>query len=186
MARHGRAIASEVKAVGEAVAAGSRTLAALAVVVGVAVLREGVEVVLFLYGIAVSGQDSAPSMVLGGGLGVLLGAGLSALMYLGLLRVPAHRLFSVTSGLIALLAAGMAAQAVAFLQVSGLVSSFAETMWDSSSVLTDSSIPGRILHTLIGYTARPTALELLAYVATLATILVLMRLFGSVPRRAAA
>ena len=54
MARHGRALAAEIRAAGEAVIAGSKTLAGLAVVVGVAVLREGFEVVLFLYGVVVS------------------------------------------------------------------------------------------------------------------------------------
>src|SRR5579863_6580657 len=51
MAGHGRELAHDVRAVGSAVAAGDRPLTALAVVVGVAVLREGSEVVLFLYGI---------------------------------------------------------------------------------------------------------------------------------------
>jgi high-affinity iron transporter len=186
MARHGRAVAAEMKSVGEAVASGARTLAALAIVVGVAVLREGAEVVLFLYGIALSGSESAMQMGLGGALGLALGAAVSALMYFGLLRIPARRLFSVTSWLIALLAAGMAAQAVAFLQISGLVTGLAQTLWDSSRLLAASSIPGRILHTLVGYTDRPTALELVAYLATLAAIFLLMRLFGTPPRRAAA
>ena len=52
MARHGRELAAELRAAGEAVAAGSKSLAALAVVVAIAVLREGSEVVLFLYGVA--------------------------------------------------------------------------------------------------------------------------------------
>ena len=183
MARHGRAIAAEVKAVGEAVAAGSRTLAALAIVVGVAVLREGAEVVLFLYGIAVSGNDTAASMATGGMVGVMLGGGVSALMYFGLLRIPARYLFSVTSWLIALLAAGMAAQAVAFLQLAGVVTALAQTVWDTSNILADGSVPGKVLHTLIGYTDRPSALQLVVYLITLATIFVLMRLFGSSPRR---
>ena len=185
MARHGRAIAAEVKAVGEAVAAGSRTLAALAIVVGVAVLREGAVVVLFLYGIAVSGNDTAASMAAGGVVGVLLGAGISAVMYFGLLRIPARYLFSVTSWLIALLAAGMAAQAIAFLQLAGMVTALAQTVWDTSNVIADSSVLGKVLHTLIGYTDRPTALQLVGYLATLATIFILMRLFGSAPRRPA-
>ncbi|MGH8755277.1 MAG: FTR1 family protein, partial [Burkholderiales bacterium] len=62
MARHGRAIAAAVKAVGKAVAAGSRTMAALAIVVGIAVLREGSEVVLFIYGIAVSSNETVTAM----------------------------------------------------------------------------------------------------------------------------
>lgn len=182
MARHGRAMAAEVKAVGEAVAAGNRTMAALAIVVGIAVLREGSEVVLFLYGVAVSGNDTAAAMGTGGAVGVLLGAGTSALMYYGLLRVPARYLFSVTSWLIALLAAGLAAQAAALLQAAGVVTALAQTVWDTSRILADGSLPGRVLHTLIGYTDRPTALQLGVYVATLATIFMLMRMFGSQPR----
>jgi high-affinity iron transporter len=185
MARHGREIATRVKAVGKAVAAGSRTMAALAIVVGIAVLREGSEVVLFLYGIAMSSKETAIAMVTGGVTGVLLGAGVSAMMYYGLLRIPARHLFSVTSWLIALLAAGMAAQAVAFLQVAGVVTAFAQTLWDTSNFLADNSVLGKVLHTLIGYTDRPTALQLFVYLATLATIFVLMRLLGSAPRRTA-
>lgn len=185
MARHGRAIAAAVKAVGDAVAAGSRTMAALAIVVGIAVLREGSEVVLFIYGIAVSSNETATAMATGGVAGVLLGAGVSAMMYIGLLRIPARHLFSVTSWLIALLAAGMAAQAVAFLQLAGVVTAFAQTLWDTSNFLADNSVLGKVLQTLIGYTDRPTALQLLVYLATLTTIFVLMRLLGSAPRRPA-
>jgi high-affinity iron transporter len=185
MARHGREIAAAAKTVSEAVAAGSRTMAALAVVVGIAVLREGSEVVLFLYGIAVSSKDTAIAMATGGVTGVLLGAGVSAMMYNGLLRIPARHLFSVTSWLIALLAAGMAAQAAAFLQLAGIVTAFAQTLWDTSNLLADNSVLGKALHALIGYTDRPTALQLLVYLATLATIFILMRFLGSVPRRTA-
>ena len=116
MAGHGRELAREVRAVGSAVAAGERPLTALAIVVGVAVLREGSEVVLFLYGILAAGGTSVAGMMAGGAFGIALGAALSALIYLGLLAVPAHRLFAVTTGLITLLAAGLAAQAVFFLQ----------------------------------------------------------------------
>jgi high-affinity iron transporter len=55
MARHGREMAQELRSVGADIVSGRRSLPALAVVVGVAVLREGSEVVLFLYGITVSG-----------------------------------------------------------------------------------------------------------------------------------
>ena len=48
MARHGREMAAEMAAVGAAVSAGRRPMTALAVVVGLAVLREGSEMVLFL------------------------------------------------------------------------------------------------------------------------------------------
>lgn len=185
MARHGRAIAAEMKSVGEAVATGSRTLAALAIVVGLAVLREGSEVVLFLYGIAISGNDTAATMGLGSVLGLMLGGGISALMYFGLLRIPTRHLFSVTTWLITLLAAGMAAQAIAFLQMAGTVTVWAQTAWNTSRILADSSIIGKVLHTLIGYTDRPSFMQIAVYLATIATIFVLMRFFGSAPRRSA-
>jgi high-affinity iron transporter len=185
MGRHGRAIAAEVKAIGDAVAAGHRTLAALAIVVGIAVLREGAEVVLFLYGIAVSGNNTTTSMAAGGALGLLLGGATAALMYFGLLRIPARYLFSVTSWLITLLAAGMAAQAAAFLQLAGTVTALTRTLWDTSGLLADNSILGKVLHTLIGYTDRPTALQFTVYLATLVTILALMRLWGTPLRQRA-
>ncbi|MGA8197745.1 MAG: FTR1 family protein [Acetobacteraceae bacterium] len=176
MAGHGRELAREVRAVGTSVAEGRRPLTALAIVVGVAVLREGSEVVLFLYGIFATGGTTVAAMVTGGALGVALGAAVSALIYLGLLAVPAHRLFAVTTGLITLLAAGLAAQAVFFLQQADYFQGLATPLWDTSWLLRDDSVPGRLLHTLIGYTAMPDGAQLLAYAMVIAMMLALMRL----------
>jgi high-affinity iron transporter len=183
MAREGRKIAQEMKSLGADVVSGRRSLLALSVVVGLAVLREGSEIVLFLYGIALSAGDTVVSMFFGGALGLALGAAVSCLMYFGLLRIPSRHLFTVTSWLIALLAAGMAAQAMVFLQQAGLVTVLSRVVWDTSGVLSDGSLAGRALHTLIGYADRPTGIQLLAYVATLTTIFTLMRLFGHAPQQ---
>ncbi|MFG3757162.1 FTR1 family protein, partial [Klebsiella pneumoniae] len=83
-------------------------------VVAVAVLREGSEVALFLYGVVVGDGSSGLSLLLGGVLGLVLGIAVCLLTYFGLVRIPARPLFRVTTLLIALLAAGMGAQAVAF------------------------------------------------------------------------
>src|SRR6202050_2821808 len=74
MARHGRELAAEIRAAGQAVVAGSKSLAALALVVAIAVLREGSEVVLFLYGVAAAEGGAGVGMVIGGLIGVLLGS----------------------------------------------------------------------------------------------------------------
>ena len=179
MASHGRVMAREMRQVGVAVASGERPLGALSIVCGVAVLREGSEVVLFLYGIAASGGTSATGMMAGGALGVLSGAGVSALMYFGLLSVPARHLFAVTTGLITLLAAGLAAQAVAFVQQAGYLEVLTGTVWDTSWLLSDDSLIGRLVHTLIGYTAQPSGAQLLVYLVTIAVIIALMRLVRS-------
>jgi high-affinity iron transporter len=115
-------------------------------------------------------------MVVGGGLGLLAGAGVSALMYFGLLTIPAGKLFQVTSGLITLLAAGMAAQAVIFLQNGGWLEYFTTTVWDTSWLIKEDSLAGRLLHTLVGYSQAPNGAQLIAYAATILLIVALMRL----------
>lgn len=179
MASHGRALAQEVRRVGASVAAGERPPLALAVVCFAAVLREGSEVVLFLYGVALSGGSTVAGMMAGGALGVVAGAALSALMYLGLLSIPARHLFRVTSWLITLLAAGLAAQAIVFLQQAGYGDAFSAPIWDTSWLLASDSLVGRLLHTLVGYTDQPNGAQLGAYVVTVIIIVTLMRLVGA-------
>ncbi|AOJ72871.1 MULTISPECIES: FTR1 family iron permease [Burkholderia] len=175
MGKHGREMAQQLSTIGKAVAAGSRPLTGLAVVVGVAVLREGSEAVLFLYGIAASDPGQTPQMIAGGALGVLGGVGLGVGMYAGLLQIPLKRLFSVTNALIVLLAAGMASQGVGFLVSAGWLPSWGDTVWDTSWLLKESSVAGKMLHTLVGYTARPAGIQIAAYVGTLLVIVLLAR-----------
>jgi high-affinity iron transporter len=183
MARHGRDMARQLSDVGRAVSEGDKSLLALAFVVGLAVMREGSEVALFLYGILASGETPW-SLFLGGMAGLGLGALVSALTYFGLVSIPARRLFAVTTTLITLLAAGLAAQCVGFLQRAFIFSSLSEPLWDTSEVLPEGGIPGRVLHTLIGYADQPTPLQLLAYAATLAAIVIATRLAAPHPRGA--
>jgi high-affinity iron transporter len=181
MAHHGREMAGEIRAAGQAVADGSKSLLALAVVVGVAVLREGSEVALFLYGVAASDGGSAASLALGGAIGLALGAAVCLLTYFGLMRIPQRALFATTTVLITLLAAGMAAQAVAFLERANWLTSLDTVVWDSSWLLSDEGLAGRTMHTLVGYTDQPTAMQLVVYLAVLVVTVALMRLTGSHP-----
>jgi high-affinity iron transporter len=179
MARHGREIAGEMRAIGQAVAEGAKPLLALSVVVGVAVLREGSEVALFLYGVAASGGSSALGLMSGGVVGLLLGVAVCLLTYFGLMRIPPRALFATTTVLITLLAAGMAAQAVAFLEQANWLTSLDTVVWDTGWLLSDSSIGGRALHTLIGYTDQPTQMQLVVYCAVIVATFTLMRLTAS-------
>jgi len=176
MAQHGKEIAGEMRAAGKAVADGTKSLLALAVVVGVAVLREGSEVALFLYGVAASDGGSIASLAIGGFVGLALGGAVCLLTYSGLMRIPARALFATTTALITLLAAGMAAQAVAFLERANWLAPLDAVIWDSGWLLSDRSIAGRTAHTLIGYTDQPTEMQLLVYVAVILVTFILMRL----------
>jgi high-affinity iron transporter len=190
MASHGRELASELRQFGDEVREGSKTLMALAVVVAVAVLREGSEVVLFLYGIVISDKTSNIALLTGGFGGLLLGAAISLLTFKGLIVIPMRHLFKVTTLLISFIAAGMAVQAVAFLEQADLIPVLDHVVWNTSAILPDNSLIGRALHTLLGYTDAPTQMQLLVYVATLGAIFVMMKLVGQgshdAPRQAAA
>ena len=179
MARHGKEIAGEMRAIGQAVAEGSKSLLALAVVVAVAVLREGSEVALFLYGVAASDGGSAASLTIGALMGLALGVAVCLLTYFGLMRVPPRALFATTTVLITLLAAGMATQAVVFLQRANWLTPLDTVMWDSGWLLSESSIVGRALHTLVGYTDQPTGMQIVIYLAVILVTVMLMRLVGS-------
>ncbi len=179
MASHGRELAADVKRVGEAVRSGSKSIFALGVVCAVAVMREGSEVALFMYGLVASGGSTDTELVIGSILGLLAGVAVSALTYLGLVAIPQRRLFAVTTALISLLAAGLAAQAVRFLQQAGILTMLNETAWDTSAILSDTSLFGRVLHTLIGYSDQPSVLQVVAYCVTLAVIYALTKTVGS-------
>ncbi|MGE4373403.1 MAG: FTR1 family protein [Xanthobacter sp.] len=173
MASHGREMVVEMQTVGRDVQEGRKPLTALAIVVGMAVLREGVEIVLFMYGIMATGAETPVDVAIGGALGLAGGAVLSFVLYRGLVAVPVKYLFKVTGVVITLLAAGLAAQSVGILQDSGFIQSLPDPVWDSSWLLSDEGALGRVLRTMVGYRAQPTGMQVIAYLATVAVIVVL-------------
>lgn len=181
MSAHGKQLSSEVKAVGTDVHSGQRPMAALLIITLVAVMREGSEAVLFLWAIATGGEQSI-NMVMGGLGGVVVGILVGLLLYLGLLRIPTRHFFSVTSWLILLLAAGLAAQAAGFLNQVGLLPALGYGLWNTSGILNQNSLLGQFLHILIGYIARPSGIQVVFYVITLLGIFLLMRIYGGKPR----
>lgn len=184
MSSHGKEMAKNVGSIGKEVMAGARPLYALAVVTGVAVLREGSETVLFLYGIASSGGGGVADMAMGGLLGIAGGIVMGAGLYFGLLRIPMRHLFTVTNWMILLLAAGMASQAAGFLVQADLLPALGTSVWDTSWLLTETSVVGKILHALIGYVSRPAGVQVLFYVTTLLVIGLFTFLIGRHPTTA--
>jgi len=179
MSRHGRELAGSALQLGNDVRSGARPLWALAFAVTLAVLREGSETVLFLYGIALAGEGGLSSLVIGGAAGLVLGVAVGIGIYWGLVSIPMKHLFTVTSWLVLLLAAGLASQGAAFLMQADILPALGSNLWDTSFLLSDQSILGKILHTLVGYTARPAGIQLVFYAATLLVIALLMWLVGS-------
>ncbi|SAK85674.1 transport related, membrane protein [Caballeronia calidae] len=176
MSSHSREMARQISAVGKAVATGSKPLIGLSVVVGAAVLREGAEAVLFLYGVLVSSPGETLQMLVGGLIGLVGGVSLGFGMYAGLLQIPIKKLFAVTNALIVLLAAGMASQCVGFLISAGVAPTWGDVVWDSSWLLDETSIAGKMLHALVGYTARPAGSQIVVYLLTFGVIVGLSKI----------
>ena len=171
MSVHGRELAANAKALGKQVSAGAREMSVVLVVIAVAVLREGSETVLFLYGVAISGDASRGAMIAGGAIGLVTGVALGWFVFKGLLRIPLKHFFSATSVLVLLLAAGMAAQAARFLIQANMLPSLASPIWDTSDIVDNSSMTGKLLQGLIGYDAQPAGMQIAFFVVVLVTIL---------------
>ena len=183
MSTHGRELTQRLNGVGRAIKTGSSSLTLLLAVVAIAVLREGSEIVLFVYGMAVGGIGTAglaAGIALGMGGGALLGFAL----YFGLLRIPMKHFFKVTNWLLVLLAAGLASSAARFLLQGNLLPAWGDQVWDTSWLLSNGSLAARTLGILIGYDASPAGIQIVFYAATLLLLVMGMRwLSRGVPSR---
>jgi high-affinity iron transporter len=177
MASHGKEMARQARNLGQEVLSGQREMSALTVLIAVAVLREGSETALFLYGLAAGG--SSQMALLGGGLlGLAAGVGVGWALYAGLARIPMRNFFTITSGLILLLAAGMAGQMARNLVQGDVLEPLSMPLWDSSALLPMDSVIGNLLHLLAGYEAQPSGMQVVFYVLTFTIILLGMRWRG--------
>ena len=170
MRRQGRLIKGELEHdVDLALSSGStRALVGLAFL---AVIREGVETVLFLIPIF-SFNGTGIDVVLGGVLGLAISVGVGWAIFAAGVRVNLRRFFTVTGTVLIFVAAGLVAFAVAEFGEAGLIGNTGAA-FDLNGVLPDHGPIGSVLRGLFGYRSAPTPLELLAYVAYLVPVLVL-------------
>lgn len=170
MSAHGADLAAGAKRVGREIDDGRRSLSAILTLIAIAVLREGSESVLFLYGLMSSSDTTVLSIATGATLGLLMGVALGVVLYIGMLKIPMRWFFSVTSALILLIAAGMASRIAQFLIQADLLPGLASPLWDLSPVLPTDSVAGGVLRALVGYDAAPAGMQVLFYAATLLAI----------------
>ncbi len=171
VASHAKEMAVQARELGTSVGQGARKPWALLTAVALAVLREGAETVLFVSGALTGSTGTSTGEILiaciaGLGLGVAAGW----LIYGGLTRIPARHVFTATNALIAILAGSIASQLVKSLAQAGFIERWTSPLWDTSAALAPDSALGTLLHALVGYDARPSAAQLVSYVAVLALI----------------
>lgn len=166
MRQHARSITRSLKDLGQKVTDGDLPSTALITVIALAVFREGAEIVMFSFGMLATGI-SLTALLAGGLLGFAGGALVGYLIYAGLVKASTRHIFSVSGWLLSLVAAGMCAKAVNFLNAADVIPSIGGVLWDSSAFIPSSSFVGQILGVLIGYNDAPTGGELLAYILVL-------------------
>lgn len=175
MTVHGKELAAKARNVGQGIRDGNSECSTLFIIIAVAVLREGSETALFLYGITAADGHGAFATLMGGVMGLLAGVAVGGALYAGLLRIPVRWFFSATGTLVLLLAAGMASQSARLLIQADLLPSLGSPLWDTSAVLPAESALGALLHGLVGYDARPAGMQIVFYAAVLVAITVGMQ-----------
>ncbi len=167
MLRASRYVSSELKrGVDAALAAGAAW--GLFLLVFFAVVREGVELALLLFAAPGAGK-------LGGAVaGLAAAVGIGVLIYAFGRRIDLRTFFKVTGILLVLFAAGLVTHGVHEFVEAGLVAGGPQ-LFDLSPSLPDDAGIGSLLRTLFGYSADPTALEGVAYLAYYAVALLLWR-----------
>ena len=177
MARHAHELTREFKEIGQAVTKKEKPIYTLAVVVGLSVLREGSEIVMFIYSALVTGGkvfDLGVGFFIGGCAGAVLGL----IIYYGLMKVPTRQIFGVTSWMLVLLTAGMVSHAFGYLTAAGKVPEIIPVLWDTTRIMSQESMAGRVLGVLTGYTARPSGIQILMYGLTLLTLGTFLKICG--------
>jgi high-affinity iron transporter len=179
MGRHARQVRGEVqRRIDEAHATQRLWMVGLIAFTGV--FREGAETVLFMWGLMTQLESvTAWAALAGGAAGLAVAAGLGWLVFQGGRRMRVQRFFAVTSVLLMFLAAGLFSAGLGRLQGLGLLPG-GDPLWDTSWLLEDHGGVGNFLAGLVGYRARPSALEIAGYLAYLAgaTALFFPRLLG--------
>lgn len=175
MSRHARELSQHIKRLGQDIVKGEATIYSMAIVIALAVLREGSEIVLFIYGMLASKQ-AVSEIVAGSFIGFSGGAIAGLLLYLGLIKISPKHIFGITSWLLVFLCAGMASIGVSYVIAAGYLSDFSNVLWDTSGIVSESSVPGKALHILLGYSERPMLAQVVIYAAVFSTLSVGIKL----------
>ena len=138
-----------------------------------AVLREGIELALFLT--AATFSATAVATLIGGVLGLGLAALAGWLIFAGTARLDVGAFFRVTSVLLIFFAAGLMAHGIHELNEAGIVPAVVEHVWDTNPVLDENSGVGQILKALLGYNGNPSLTEVAAYIGYWVMVLLALR-----------
>ncbi|MAP70405.1 MAG: high-affinity iron transporter [Candidatus Marinimicrobia bacterium] len=138
----------------------------------ISVFREGIETILFLYGVMMKQGGLSISLSL---LGAAMGIGVGYLIFVQGKKVPLKTFFNVSSILLIFVAAGMFAYGIHELESAGVIPDYGR-IWDinppkfadgSYPLMHDKGYVGSLLKGLFGYNGDPSLIELLTWLFSL-------------------
>jgi len=157
-------------------------------VVFVAILREGIETVIFLRAASLVTTNNT---MIGAISGIIAAILLGYTMFLGSKKINIKKFFNITSILLILFAAGLVAHGVHEFQEAKVIPTVIEHVWDVNPPLNpDDSYPmlhekgyvGSTLKGLFGYNGNPSLIEVLSYLIYIALVFGLWRNIEKVKR----
>jgi len=155
-------------------AAASTGKRAVFILAFMAVVREGVELAIFVTAAFFAGNQEAASTTLIQILaGTILGLGTAALLgytiFATTVRLDLRKFFQVTGIMLILFAAGLVAHGVHEFNEVGWIPPIIEHVWDVNMILDENSVAGQLMKTLFGYNGNPSLTEMIAYFAYIIT-----------------
>jgi len=190
MGKQARFLKSELEA-GVNKAAASTGKRAVFWLAFVAVVREGVELAIFITAAFFAGD---PSQIMSNTIqtlaGTILGLGTAALLgytlFATTVRLDLRRFFQVTGILLILFAAGLIAHGVHEFNEVGWIPAIVEHVWDVNMFLDENSVVGQLFKTLFGYNGNPSLTEMIAYFVYIVVTAIFWRRENTVPAKATA
>src|SRR5262245_49209644 len=171
MRRHARAIRGELHhSIDRALSTGSSVRWAIALAAFFAVLREGLEAVLFMIATAITEDRGA--VIIGALAGLAVASLLGYAVVLGGRKMPMRQFFTVTGVLLIIFAAGLLARAVMFMQTAGDLPIIWNNVYDLTGIdwLTTRTEVGRFLGAMFGWDPRPSIEQVIAWLGYAGTV----------------
>lgn len=169
-------VRKDLSKLSDKIATGATSKFMLVLVVAMAILREGAEIILFVYSISSAENIDGNNYLLGLSLGAIAGLTMGTIIYKGLIKYAGKYIFTISTILLTLIAAGLSAEAAGILTSSGIIEIYSDQLWDTSWLISNESITGKILNIITGYDSRPNGMQLAFYFATIAFTIGMMKL----------
>ncbi len=176
MQGYNRSIRKHLGDLSEKINSNTSSKAMLSVVVAMTIMREGMEIILFVYSISSAHNITMTEYVWGLLVGSAAGFTTGIILYKGLINFSGKFIFKISTILLILIAAGLSAQAAGILTSIGVIEILSDQLWDSSWLIDDRSTVGKLLSITIGYDSRPNIMQIIFYFSTVIGTILMMRL----------